>query len=217
MIFSQVLPFVLVALVAGPEEPAPQRRVVSALARLDFRPQDLQIGDLPDPTPAPPAFGEKGSWRWSLSGGGAAEFQETQNRFGLLGGGLSYFLIENLSLELGLNLLFIDQTDDAFGANFTLLTRWHFLTADRWTIYVDGGAGILGTTDRVPSPDLREPRGGGNFTFTPQAGVGFSYELDDDARLQFGVRWHHISNARIRESNPPRDSFFFYTEVSFPF
>ncbi len=217
MILSQVLPLVLVVLVVGPEESASKRRAVSELARLDFRPQDLQIGDLQDPTPAPPTFGEKGSWRWGLIGGGAAEFQETQNRFGLLGGGLSYFLIENLSLELGLNLLFIDQTDDAFGANFTLLTRWHFLTAERWTIYVDGGAGILGTTDRVPSPDLREPRGGGNFTFTPQAGVGFSYELDDDARLLFGVRWHHISNARIRDSNPPRDSFFIYAEVSFPF
>ncbi len=217
MIMSQVLPLVLVFLVVGPEESAPKRRAVSALARLDFRPQDLQIGDLQDPTPAPPAFGEKGSWRWSLSGGGAAEFEETQNRFGLLGGGLSYFIIENLSLELGLNLLFIDQTDDAWGANFTLLGRWHFLTDDRWTIYVDGGAGILGTTDRVPSPDLREPRGGGNFNFTPQAGVGFSYELDDDAQLLFGVRWHHISNARIQESNPPRDSFFIYTEVSFPF
>ena len=216
MMMNQVLPLVLVVLVVGPEESAPKLRAVSVLARLDFRPQDLQIGDLQDSTPAPPAFGEKGSWRWSLSGGGAAEFKETQNRFGLLGGELSYFIIENLSLELGLNLLYFDQTDDAWGANFTLLGRWHFLTDDRWTIYVDGGAGVMGTTDRVPSPDFREPRGGGNFTFTPQAGVGFSYELDD-ARLLFGVRWHHISNARIRESNPPRDSFFVYTEVSFPF
>ena len=217
MIMNQLLPFVLVALVAGPEEPAPEGRAVSALARLEFRPQDLEVGDPQDPTPAPHAFGEKGSWRWSVVGGGAAEFEESQNRFGLVGGGLSYFIIENLSLELGLNLLYFDQTDDAWGANFTLLGRWHFLTDDRWTIYVDGGAGVMGTTDRVPSPDFREPRGGGNFTFTPQAGVGFSHELDNDARFLLGVRWHHISNARIRDSNPPRDSFFIYAEVSFPF
>lgn len=41
---------------------------------------------------------------------------------------------------------------------------------------------------------------------------------DDGARLMGGVRWHHISNARIKgeDHNPGRDSIMVYVGMSFP-
>ena len=166
-------------------------------------------------TPAP--FGSKGSWRWYLQGGYAFEVTSTENQFAIFGGGLSYFVIDNLSLQGEVNGLYFSQTGgNALGLNFTVLARWHFLARDRWSLYADLGIGVLGTTAQVPGPTAAEPRGGGYFNFTPQAGLGFSCEIAVDTRLLVGGRWYHISNARTRQSNPPRDSLMFYVGVSFP-
>ena len=181
----------------------------------------LQLADAPDQTdlPAlPPPFGTKDSMRWFVQAGGAVEFDETENIFLLGGGGFSYFMVDDLSLEIEFNLLgFSQQGDDAFGVNFTLLMRWHFLVRDTWSLYVDGGAGLLGTTEIVPGQSSDQPEGGANFNFTPQAGAGATFEVAENVRFFGGVRWYHISNANTNESNPARDSLFVYAGVSFPF
>ncbi len=48
-------------------------------------------------------FGEKNSWRWMVQGGVGFEVSESSNAFGVLGGGVSYFFIDDLSLDLELN------------------------------------------------------------------------------------------------------------------
>ncbi len=170
--------------------------------------------------PEAPRFGAKGSWRWNMTGGAAVDTDESQNRFYQAGGGLSFFVIENFSLEMEFNGLYFDQIDEnAFALNFNFLARWHLLADDEglWSFFIDGGGGCLLATDTVPGPEPADPRGGNHFEFTPQAGVGYTVDLDGRARLVAGVRWHHISNARIRENNPPRDSAYVYGGVSFPF
>ena len=160
-----------------------------------------------------PPFGAANNWRWYLQFGGASDIQSSQDQFILLGGGVSYFLINNLSLSLELNTMYFSQeppAEDAFGINFAMLLRWHFLVFEKWTVYADGGAGLLGTTENVPGPGTR-------FNFTPQAGLGFTYALKDEVRLFGGVRWYHISNANTQENNPGRDSIMIYGGVSFPF
>jgi hypothetical protein len=202
---------------------APQGSPLAPHARLDFRSVPGAVTDgvqppesLPEPKPPVP-FGQRDSWRWSVTLGGAVDLEES-NWFVLAGAGLSWFMIDNLSLDMELNLLYIAQTaNDAGGLNFTLLARWHFLARERWSLYLDGGAGMMGTTERVPGPNSADSRGGGNFMFTPQAGGGFSVQVDERARLLAGVRWYHISNARTRSNNPPRDSLYFYAGLSLPF
>lgn len=162
-------------------------------------------------------YGSKGSWRWYIQTGYGFEPANTENQLAIAGGGVSYFIVDNLSLQAELNGLYIRQNGpDAGGLNLTILARWHFLARDRWSLYGDLGAGIMGTTAQVPGPDANEPRGGGYFSFTPQAGLGFSCEVGQDTRLLLGARWYHISNARTRQSNPPRDSIMFYLGLSFP-
>jgi opacity protein-like surface antigen len=180
-----------------------------------------QPADAPDRSdvPAlPPPFGTKDSMRWFVQAGGAVELDETENMFGLGGGGFSYFIVDDLSLEIEFNLMYFSQQgDDAFGVDFNLLMRWHFLVRETWSLYVDGGAGLLGTTEIVPGRSSNQPDGGANLNFTPQAGGGVTFEVAENVRFFGGVRWYHISNANTHESNPARDSLFVYAGVSFPF
>ncbi|MEL6788317.1 MAG: acyloxyacyl hydrolase, partial [Cyanobacteria bacterium J06607_15] len=87
--------------------------------------------------------------------------------------------------------------------------RWHFLRRSNFSTFVDAGAGVMGTTSDVPSA-------GASFNFTPQAGAGVSFKLEDRRRLMLGLRWHHISHADLFGANPGRDSLMGYVGVKFP-
>ncbi len=211
----------LTVLTVNPVEAEPSLAYLSESARLEYaftpaaadtvlRLDTFQTEPI-EAAPDPPPFGAKGSARWYLQGGFAVEFDDTDNRFGMFGGGISYFIAKDLSIDLELNAMYFNQEDDdAFGGNFNLLFRWHFLTRDTWSLYMDGGAGLLAATERVPGD-------GTNFNFTPQAGLGMTYQVGETARLSVGARWHHISNARIDDDNPGQDSILIYAGVSFPF
>jgi opacity protein-like surface antigen len=156
-----------------------------------------------------PAFGAPDSWRWNIWGGYGNDFDDAQQ--GLVAGGVSWFFVENLSLDLELGVMGVDQEEnDVLGGNFNLLFRWHFLARENWSLYADLGAGILITSNDVPD-------NGSSFNFTPQAGVGASFEVAHNVRVMTGVRWHHISNARTYHENPGRDSLMLYAGVSLPF
>ncbi len=156
-------------------------------------------------------YGAKGSTRWYIHGGGARDFDDGDDTLFLFGAGLSHFIADGLALNAELNGVFVNQWgEDAEGANFNLLFRWHFIRERNWSMYMDAGAGLLLTGNDVPA-------NGSSFNFTPQAGLGFTIDLGNDARFLVGARWHHISNANIYNSNPGRDSIMGYAGVSFPF
>ncbi len=164
------------------------------------------------------AFGKKDTWRWMVQGGAGIDVRDSSNVFGLVGGGISYFIIDDLSLDLELNGMYFSQiSDDAVGVNFALLFRWHFVAEEKWSIYFDAGAGLLAATAKVPGPTPDEPRGGSSFNFTPQGGFGFTVEIAENTRFFAGARIYHISNAQVYEGNPGRDSIFIYAGVSIPF
>lgn len=188
------------------------------------RPQNLQADSQADnsPTTTPAldpltpetsrsepssSYGDAGSDRFYVQGAAATTFN---NEFGLLGAGLSHFFVDGHSVNLELNGMAFSQTgEDAVGLNLGLIMRWHFLRQQNWSLYVDGGAGLLGTTSDVPTT-------GSSFNFTPQAGGGATIRLNDQERLMVGLRWHHISNAEIYDGNPGRDSIMGYVGVDLP-
>ena len=87
----------------------------------------------------------------------------------------SCIIIDNLSLDLELNGLYFNQNGtDAPGINFSLLFRWHFFARKQWSIYLDGGVGLMKTTSNVPSRTPEVPAGGSSFKLTktsPPSGV----------------------------------------------
>lgn len=120
-----------------------------------------------------------------------------------------------MTFELG-GWYFNQEGDDAFGINPELVFRWHaFHDEDKsWTWFFDTGIGVVASSDLVPDK-------GTGFNFMPRVGTGFTIELDAESqmRLMAGVRWHHISNARIGgdERNPSRDGLGIHAAIVFPF
>ena len=130
-----------------------------------------------DTTEERPEFGAKGQTRWFLQAGAATEGDGES--FGLFGGGASYFFAKGHSVNLALNGLAFDLPDqDPVGINLDLLVRSHWIRGENWSLYIDGGAGIIVTTSRVPNE-------GSSFNFTPQGGVGASINVnrEKDQRL----------------------------------
>ncbi len=165
------------------------------------------------PATAHGAYGSKGS-HWLTFGGGAADnFSDAVDTN--LHIAWSTFLVENVEFGIeGGGWYFNQPGDNTGGISGTMLFRWHFYNDQNWTVFADVGIGLLGAFDDVPD-------GGTSFDFMPRAGGGFTKRISEDAdtRLMAGVRWHHISNARINgdDNNPSRDGAMFYAALVFPF
>ena len=158
-----------------------------------------------------PAYGLEGDRRWHIHGGYGGSVQDKDDTFLLIGVGFDQFIADGLSLGLELNAMsFHQEIEDTEGLNACLMLRWHFIRQRRWTMFLDAGAGLLVSLNDVPAQ-------GSSLNFTPQAGLGFTFDLGDDIRLLTGMRWHHTSNANLYRDNPGRDSFMGYVGLSFPF
>lgn len=157
-------------------------------------------------------FGAKGS-SWVTTGLGVAyDFDDSIDVD--VWAGYSNFLIDNVEFRLDLRLFYYAQTgDDAVGANPIMMFRWHFYNETPWSAYVDLGIGVFVSSDLVPD-------GGTGVGFTPTAGLGVTRLLDESTgmRLDLGLRWNHISNARIEGDvrNPGSDGLMIYAGLMFP-
>ena len=101
------------------------------------------------------------------------------------------------------------ENDDSWGFGAGVVARWHFVREEKYSIFLEGGAGFAGFSDEVPS-------GGTNYDFTPRAALGMTYELGDGARLVGKVGWFHISNGQTGPNNPGLDSVSVAIGLSFP-
>lgn len=177
----------------------------------DARPTAAQPGADAVP-PAPPRFGEAGSRWWTVGGGIGHDFNgSTDTDLNLT---YSYFLAKDVEFAAELGAWHFNQSgENSVGGSLAMVARWHFINTGPWTVYTDVGIGVLATGDAVPD-------GGTSFDLMPRAGVGCTRELGEGGtRLQVGLRWHHVSNARIHgdQNNPARDQPMVYAGIVFPF
>jgi hypothetical protein len=172
-----------------------------------------------DPPARERRFGRAGSRWWSIGSGIAYDFDEDTDVN--LHGIYSVFLTDELEFGVEAAGWYFDQLgDNTGGLSGSMIFRWHFWhwggdDGFRSTFFGDAGIGLLAGFDDVPD-------GGTSLNFLPRLGVGYTHALTEDeigARLTLGLRWHHISNARIEgeERNPARDSLMIYAEIQFPF
>ncbi|MEM1186189.1 MAG: acyloxyacyl hydrolase [Planctomycetota bacterium] len=188
-----------------------------SFARL-YQPEETS-GSTQDPIPsvrraAMPAFGEKGHRRFQIQAGPAVGLEAEDAIDATLAFDISIFVAKDFEVagEVGL-WGFFQEGDDAAGISTSVVFRYHYINRDRWSAYLDAGIGPVFSTDNTPD-------GGTGVNFMPRLGVGLSYALgDSDARLVTGLRWHHISNARIsgETGNPDRDGILVWAGISFPF
>lgn len=165
----------------------------------------------PPPEPQGGGYGAEGSTWLTVGAGWAPDFAD-ENDFSLHLA-WSQFLVKDVEFALEGAAWYFDQSEhDAFGGSASMIFRWHFVNTGDWTVFADVGVGMVASTDDVPD-------GGSSFNLLPRAGMGLTRRLGDDGtRLQLGLRWHHISNARIfgDGDNPARDRVMLYAGLVFP-
>ncbi|MHC4990522.1 MAG: acyloxyacyl hydrolase [Planctomycetota bacterium] len=164
-----------------------------------------------EPVPVTLDFGQKGSQRFQYFFGGGIRGSDASEWFVQGSVAWSWFIADDLSIDIELGASYWDgETDEAVGGSATLLFRWHFYTEPNWSIYFDGGAGLMGTSEPIPND-------GTQYNFTPQAGMGVSFDISANTRMLAGFRWHHVSNASLSADNPGMDNAYFYLGFSQPF
>lgn len=172
----------------------------------------------------PIGFTMAGSRWWTIGAGVANNFSSSTDVN--IHASFSQFLADEFEFLIeAAGWYFSQPGSDTAGISGSMVFRWHFWQSEdkRWTTFADAGIGLLGAFDNVPE-------GGTSFNFLPRAGAGFTYALNPatdtgdglesrGARLVAGVRWHHISNARVNSDtrNPARDAIMLYAGIEFPF
>lgn len=144
----------------------------------------------------------KGTGTFQLYGAYAGGMGEkTDVASGAVGAG--YFVFDNLSLSLeacGYRALQSGQHGigrDAWMYGVSGVMRHHLIRFERMTFFADVSFGPVEATERVPAR-------GTYFNFVTRTGIGSTYHLKDNLYLISGVRYFHISNAKIegRLRNP---------------
>lgn len=129
-------------------------------------------------------------------------------------GQYTYFLVDDFEVGVEAALWGFFQENNTVGLSSSLVMRYHFYQARRWSAFAELGIGVMIATDNVPD-------NGTNFNLMPRAGAGITYQLFEDrnTRLITGLRWHHISNARLtgEERNPARDAPGLYVGLLYEF
>jgi len=69
------------------------------------------------------------------------------------------------------------------------------------------GGFVLPSTKKIPERTS-------HFNFLTFGGLGFHYLIRPKSSLQFGMRFQHISNASIADSNPGINSMYIYAGFS---
>ena len=194
-------------LTATPAQPiAPSAAAASDATSLSFPPKATR------------RYLDAGGLYLTLGGGVAYDFSSATDINGFAQ--ISTFVAPRLEIGGELGGWYFDQRgQDTGGVSGSLAIKYHFIPSDlaigepddrTLTFFPEIGLGVLGAFDEVPD-------GGTHWNFLPRAGGGVTYAINEDARLVAGLRWHHISNARIssNSSNPARDGLMFYVGLTF--
>ncbi len=159
-----------------------------------------------------PEFGEAGYLSWAVgvgAGTGSNDVDAAANGFVAI----EWFIADRFQFTTELSGWYFNQEEDAGAANLNFMFKYHFIERRDYTVFVSAGAGLFAATEEVP-------RDGTPLNFSPRAGVGFTYRLNDHGlRLLGGLRWQHFSNASVggSDDNPGTDLIHAYIGLSFPF
>jgi len=135
----------------------------------------------------------KGSSALTLGGVYAFPFLASEEKLSTGTLGYSYYFADAWAISPQIRGLFAETQDyDTFGADFSLLLKWHVYRGERLSIYVQAGGGTGYTDKRLPPTD------GTRFNFVPQGAVGLTYLLKENLHLVIACEYLHYSNAGLQ-------------------
>ena len=117
-------------------------------------------------------------------------------------------------LSLGAEAVYIQFREPhlTHGIGFTPKIKYTFVAPDRIRPYAEFAGGPFWTDLGGKIPEQH-----GQFNFIVTGGIGISYFLTDQAALNVGYRFQHISNARTRQPNVGLNSNLPFVGFSFYF
>jgi hypothetical protein len=136
------------------------------------------------------------------------------------GVGYNYYVVDDVAVRGEIYGIGVDQTgNDTFGGGFNLFARWHFYSERHWSLFAEGGAGIIQTNVSLPDGRQTNVGDGTHFNFTSHAGVGGTYALSPGTSLVGAFRFSHISNAGISgdDENPGINAIGGYLGINVEF
>jgi hypothetical protein len=160
-------------------------------------------------------FGQ-GNWVFQTYGSGGFGDEAGELYSGHIGVG--YHFLDDVSVNVDLMFGYADiagrggaSGGEAVFGGLDMLFRWHFWRGEGWSVYVDGGAGLMQSGQSYPAH-------GSHFNFRPQMGMGATLRLTDHMLLMGGARWLHVSNADLPSGdNPGADMAMVYLGLMIPF
>lgn len=107
--------------------------------------------------------------------------------------GAGHYVRDGLALHLGLNLAYADPDEQPNGLQGgpEVGLRWHVLASENWSAYLEGSVAAVAHEHPLTPNSL-------HFNFDVEGGVGATRRVTDTVLLMGGMRWHHLSNARVR-------------------
>jgi hypothetical protein len=127
--------------------------------------------------------------------------------------GYGYFLWDYLSVNIDLLGAYIRSgiDDNGVAAGLDVIIRRHFsrVDDDRWSLYVDGGAGLQQQSTYFS--------GFRQFNFRLMAGVGGMLHVSDRVSMMGGIRYLHISDGGIKGGGGGYDGPLFYVGAMIQF
>jgi hypothetical protein len=171
------------------------RWITLSLIFLTFASADFALAD---EAPAPATNFPKGTFALTLEADYGHSFDLSPARFesGLVGVG--YYFFDNFALNAEAAGFSMQQPGpDSIITEIDIKLRHHLYNSGKFSLYVDAGGGVSYATARTPA-------GGTYYNYTIQTGPGVSWQLRDNLFLIGGVRYWHLSNARLKgpEHNP---------------
>jgi opacity protein-like surface antigen len=167
-----------------------------------------------------------GKQEWSIAGGyafgvgigGSNDGNLKEIRYATViprwGVGLTDHLAEaswyqgNLDFLVEAPAIFEYHPQHGFAGGGTLLLRYNFLKLEQVVPFIEGGAGLVGT-----DLDLKGQSDG--FNFSLQGGLGFHFFVQSRLAVTAEARYHHISNANLRNPNSGINDCLFLLGASF--
>ena len=168
---------------------------------------------------AGPLFGEpgedfrEGTWAWEAGVSYIHPIRFSESKFYNAHAAASYYFGNDVALGGFVEGYYADQVyEDTAIVGAGVQFRWHFLEAEKFSLFFDGGIGFTLAEEEVPE-------GGTHFNYTPRGGGGVTVELDEGVHLIGAVRFWHISNGNLygRDENPSQDGVQYYVGVMFTF
>ena len=136
----------------------------------------------------------QGSWSLATYGSYTHSFTGERVKMGAGTIGLGYYVFDNVALNAELSGYHNEQSgpDDTIFAG-DLLLRQHLFQRGRISVFVDVGGGLTYGNHRTPP-------GGTYFNFMEETGAGLTFQIRPNLHLIGGVRYFHMSNARLEGS-----------------